>query len=99
MPRTATGDSAIWISTFSPGTAVCRRRSVIIDVIRILDPFPDIAMHIKKPERIWWKLSHRDRLVPPRGLALAICAEVGVFVSGHVAPRIRRMRCIGTGDA
>src|SRR5262249_12478969 len=104
VPRPAAHDSATCVSTFRPGTAIRGRRPAIIVMRGVLDPFPDIAVHVVKPESVWRKLPHRSRVIPlvaslDLALAALIRAVVGVLVACLVAPGIRWMGRIDAGDA
>src|SRR5580704_7376393 len=52
----------------------------------ILDPLPDVALHVVKPERVRLERADRRRLseIPPASTAVA----VGFAVAGTVAPGI-----------
>ena len=73
-------------------------------MVRVFDPLPDITLHVVKPERVRWKLSHRSRVVPlvasfDLGKATPVRAVVGLFVARLVAPGIEWVGGISAGDA
>src|SRR5262249_57288544 len=61
--------------------------SLVVDMKAILDPFPDVAVHVVEAKRVGSKRADRSRLlVIP--LAAATVA-IGVVVTDLLAPRIR----------
>src|SRR5262245_488005 len=61
VPRTAAHHPASCIFiTFHPSTPIGGRRryATVAVMVRVFDPLPDITLHVVKPERVRWKLSH-----------------------------------------
>jgi len=87
-PGTAAKDTVVAIALIYPGRAVFRC-PFVVGVQTILDPFPDIAVHIVKAELIGRKRA--DWSGPAVPLAAASVA-VGVAFADLVAPRIDRRR-------
>src|SRR5262245_7996141 len=84
VPATATGDTATAIAG-CPYRAI-RRRPVVVAMPTILDPFPDIAVHVVETERIGGERADRGGLstVPLAAAAVA----VGVAFADLLAPGI-----------
>src|SRR5262245_10097953 len=84
-PGTAADDTVARIAAEQPRRSVCRR-AVVVLVPAILDPLPDIAVHIVKPPRVRLQRSNRRRLLPVPLTAAAVA--IGMAHIGIVAPGI-----------
>jgi hypothetical protein len=77
------------ISAFGPRRAVLRC-PLIICVIRILHPLPDVTVHVIEPKLICRKRADRRRLLVVPSAAATIA--VGVVFANLVTPSIGRLR-------
>src|SRR6516165_6127948 len=89
VPGAAAEDTATAFAFFNPSRTVLRSPVVVL-VLAILDPLPDIAMHVMETECIGGERADGSRpLIVP--LAAAPVA-IGVPFADLVAPRIGRLR-------
>src|SRR4029079_8621587 len=60
-----------------PGSAV-RRRARIAALVAVLDPLPDVAVHIVETEGVAGERPHVERLLAVEALRAAAVFEIGV---------------------
>src|SRR5262245_9427007 len=86
--RTAANEPVVAVAS-DPGRAVVRC-AVVIGMQTILDPLPDVAVHVVEAERVGRKRADRRGLAAVKIAAAAVA--VGVVFAELVAPRIGRRR-------
>src|SRR5262249_38327996 len=85
VPRPTADDTATCIAALKPGRTV-RWRAFVLVVVNILNPFPNVAGHVVKAERIWFERSYWRRLLAIPWTAAA--AAIGVGFANVIAPVI-----------
>src|SRR6266511_720004 len=100
-PGSAT-DDVVSAAGANPSRAV-RRRSIVIALIAILDPFPNVAMHVVQAERIGSKSAYWcGSVILPRAVApAAICFSISDLVApgiGGARTGARRVLPFGLGE-
>ena len=88
-PGTAAKDTAIAIITSSSRRAVVWRSDIVV-LVAILNPLPDIAVHIVHAEGVCRKAADRRRIHPlvrrfGQTITALVLAVVGLLVAGAVA--------------